>query len=305
MDELTVLYNEIIKFNSEYLSLFYSNEIKKKRRYESYIKLKATDKIRAFIYSISLRGFWKKTNSVYYNTNFYSPSNSATEYTDDKRIAVYCCIVGLYDNLIEPLYVDANVDYYVFTDQQVSKKSAWKKIDITQLRDYKELTPTQLNRKIKILSHIFLENYDFTVYVDGVIKLMTPIVPWIKELGRFGLAVHYHNTRDCIYKEALVVKRMKKTNIELLKKQILQYKNEGFPENYGMYENTILIRNNSDSETKLLMEQWWEEYMRYPTRDQISLPYLVWRTNYDKSKIYILGNNMNLNPRIIRRLEHA
>ena len=58
------------------------------------------------------------------------------------------------------------------------------------------------------------------------------------------------------------------------------------------------------SSVKELMTAWWEEYNKYPTRDQFSLPYVVWKTGFDAERIAILGNNINRNPRFNRVQKH-
>ena len=86
----------------------------------------------------------------------------------------------------------------------------------------------------------------------------------------------------------------------MAKRQIAAYKREGFPRHYGLYENSILIRKHKDEEVRRLMEAWWDEYMRYPTRDQLSLPYVIRKFGYDRSTIHIMGKNLEQNPRFNR-----
>ena len=47
---------------------------------------------------------------------------------EGKKIAVYTCIVGDYDELLEPVYVNPNIEYFAFTDQVVKSDSIWKKL---------------------------------------------------------------------------------------------------------------------------------------------------------------------------------
>ena len=162
------------------------------------------------------------------------------------------------------------------------------------------MSPFELNRKIKMLPHKYLINYDYTIYIDGLIEIIAPLSPLICEMGNAGLGVHYHNQRDCIYDEAVMVKYAKKANMTIVEQQLNEYRSKGFPAHFGLYENTILIRDNNDRVIVNLMEEWWDEYKKYPTRDQLSLPYLIWKNKIDLDKINIMGNNLDLNPRFIR-----
>lgn len=209
------------------------------------------------------------------------------------RIAVYTCIVGHYDNLIEPQFVEPGIDYYVFTDVDCPADSVWKKIDITQYKEYYELSPSQLNRKIKMLPFLYLPDYDYSLYVDGNIQIEAPVSPVIEEMGNCAFGVHYHRTRDCIYVEKVRIDYLRKADMTIVDKQIEEYKSEGFPHHYGLYENTVLIRKHHDESICHLMEEWWGEYQKYSTRDQLSLPYIIWKTNYDRTKIHIISRNID------------
>ena len=136
------------------------------------------------------------------------------------------------------------------------------------------------------------------------IEIVGAISPMIEEMGDYGFGVHFHNQRDCIYDEAVMIKYAKKANMSEVKVQLDNYREEGFPSHFGLYENTILIRKHHDMSVCKLMESWWDEYLKYPTRDQLSLPYVIWKTNFPKESIYIMGDNINRNPRFNRGLKH-
>lgn len=223
---------------------------------------------------------------------------------DGLKIAVYSCITDGYDAVIEPLCSEPGIDYFLFTDGELSNDSHWKKIDITQLEEYKNLSPVQLNRKIKMLPFRYLPGYDYSIYVDGNIEIINLLLPLIEEMGSHAFGVHYHRTRDCIYDELVQVIHLNKADPVLARQQIEAYKKEGFPRHFGLYENSILIRKQSDEEVRRLMEAWWEEYMWYPTRDQLSLPYVIWKTRYDRGKIHIMGSNLEKNPAFKRMRSH-
>lgn len=248
---------------------------------------------------------------IYAVTHFSTKGNiimeTPTQALDTKglKIAVYTCIVGHYDWLLEPQYVEPGIDYYVFTDIDCPASSAWKKIDIRQFDDYGTLSPSQLNRKIKMLPFHYLPDYDYTLYVDGNIKIMDAISPMIQEMGHHAFGVHYHRTRDCIYDELVRVDYLRKADMTIARHQIADYKRQGYPRHHGLYENTILVRKHDDQATCQLMEAWWQEYVKYPTRDQLSLPYLIWKLGYDKTKIHIMGMNLYHNPQFKKISSHS
>ncbi len=213
------------------------------------------------------------------------------------KVAVYSCIVGAYDEILEPLYLNDNIDYFLFTDQVIKSNSIWKKIDITQFEEYNSTNATALNRKIKILPFNYLKNYDYSIYIDGNIQVVADLMPLVLGMKNAALAVHTHAIRDCVYKEANGIDLLKKADPQKVYEQLMRYKEEGFPEHYGLFQNSILIRNHKNENCIKLMSLWWEEYSKQFTRDQLSLPYVIWKMKLNLNEVVSLGNDVYQNPR--------
>lgn len=81
------------------------------------------------------------------------------------------------------------------------------------------------------------------------------------------------------YDEASACIMAKKDTTEVLKKQVEAYRMQGMPEHYGLYENNIFLINPNNDCTCELFLQWWKEYEMYSKRDQISLPYILYKNN--------------------------
>ncbi len=291
-----------VEINKRYQELFYSSSFQKKRRNEKYINYFKNGDFKKIIEDILFKIFIKIPSST--AGNVIKPNTSGELDITGKKIAVYSCIVGRYDSIVEPLYIDCDIDYFMFTDLDLPSDSKWKKIDITQFEEYNKLSPIQLNRKIKMLPHIYLKDYDYSIYVDGLIEIVCSMKPLIENMKSSSLGVHFHNQRDCIYDEAIMIKYAKKADMSIVNQQLNIYRNEGFPIHNGLYENTIMIRNHNSQLMCKLMDKWWDEYLKFPTRDQLSLPYLLWKNQVPPDEIYILGNNLNKNPRFNRGLNH-
>ena len=71
-------------------------------------------------------------------------------------------------------------------------------------------------------------------------------------------------------------------------------KKAGFPEKYGMLECNMLVRNHTCQEMQQLMEQWWNEFLSSETkRDQLSLPFVLWKNHIRVEQITRLGGMMH------------
>lgn len=255
------------------------------------IKERNINKLRELLY---FKLHKKEYNYVSYNRKTDSIEKGIK---DNVKIAVYSCILGNYDKIREPIYINENIDYYMFTDQTVDFSStSWKIIDINDVPI--EGSNIFKNRYIKFHPNIFFQDYDFSVYIDGNVSVLSgieDICKSIKKSNKF-IGLHRHNQRDCIYVEARALEHLSrfKPIINLIKKQVESYRQNGFPENYGLYENTIIIREHNNSKCIELMDKWWDEYKKYPTRDQLSLPYVINQNNAEKY-IFILGNDLKRN----------
>lgn len=301
----------LYELNKEYIELVNSKEYKRainiKRVKDSIIKMNFR-----YLMETAIKKIFKKKysdNLTYTNDNFIQ-QNKANKLNEnickdnEFKIAVYTCIFGDYDEILEPVFQNPNYDYYVITDKEVSKNSVWKKKDISYL-NIDNLSNSEKNRFVKLHPHLFLKEYDYSLYIDGNIRIMADIQPLIEDMDKRILGVHRHDVRNCIYTEANVImleKRFEKIKNEV-NKQIIAYSNEGFPKHQGLYENPILIRKHNDKKCIDIMELWWSQLEQFSKRDQLSLPYVLWKNNIKEDDIYILGNNLRMNPRF-RQYHH-
>lgn len=190
------------------------------------------------------------------------------------RLAVYTALFGDYDSLIEPKERFEGCDFICFTDQINLKSNIWE-IRIIEKCD---LPPNIMNRKYKILPHLFLSEYDWSLYVDAnIIILRNPIDLAKKYLGNYYMVLPKHFARTCIYDEAKECTRLGKANYEEIKIQMDKYKREGFPANFGLGENNILLRKHNSENIIKIMNEWWHEFNTHAKRDQLSLGYVLWK----------------------------
>lgn len=295
MDER--LDRQIVNLNKKYQDLKDSKEyaaMERLSRYTGYLK---TGSVKRMIRELRFSRHAGRHQSLKGNINYRKNHSQAD--IKGRRIVVYTCIAGAYDRLIEPVVKENRVDFVVFTDQQVPSGSAWVKQDISQLKSYQTFSPVKLNREIKIRPYLFLD-YDYSIYVDGNIQVVGAMTPVVRAMGDAALGLHFHSARDCIYDEMYGIRHLGKADMTLVNRQIKAYRKERFPSHSGLYENSIILRDHRNQSVRDLMEAWWQEYVKYPTRDQLSLPYVIWKTNFDRSGIYVLGNRLDHNPRFNR-----
>lgn len=192
---------------------------------------------------------------------------------------VYTAVFGDYD-FVPAVNPKWDCDFVCFTDNPEIVSSGWQVI-LVQL-DHE--SPAQANRRYKMLPHKYLALYECSLYVDGNIKIVADPSPLFdKYLSKGIFAIPKHQDRNCSFAEARLCISGGRVNKEITVQQMSRYALDGFPENFGMTENGVLLRSHHNKNVVALMDAWWTEYCNGGKRDQLSLPYLIW-----KNKIEVL-----------------
>jgi O-antigen biosynthesis protein len=88
------------------------------------------------------------------------------------------------------------------------------------------------------------------------------------------LAFFRHTQRACLYAEADACRELKKPGLSGLDAQLAAYRDAGMPENFGLWETTAFVCHPA---AYGLLAAWWSQVDQYSSRDQVSLPYVIWR----------------------------
>lgn len=227
-------------------------------------------------------------------------------YFSDERIAVYTVIYGSYDKLLEPMCCPDNCDFYLISDHiEPPKESAWKKYDISPETAEKisGMNDIQRNRYMKMLPQLLFPDYRYSVYLDGNIQLVTDPTEFINHMPGYGISLHRHVSRDCVYDEAEAILEQNKAPQKVMKELVRFLKKEGMPEHYGLLECPVIVRDHKNKDLVELMEAWWEMFEIYPYRDQMLLPYLLYKRGISVDEVAWLGNNVRKCPSF-RRYKH-
>lgn len=212
--------------------------------------------------------------------------NDRYEHRCDKKIVVYTAITGGYDSLKEPTVISNKCDYICFTDDTSLKSNVWEIRPITSYMNDNSLTA----RRYKILPHLFLKDYEYSVWIDGSIKLVANPEGMIKkELATDNMACFKHSCRNCIYDEAETIIKLEKANKDIVSNQIEKYSLENYPKKNGLIESGVLIRKHNNVDIIRLMNAWWNEIINFSERDQLSFNYVIWKF---KLKYKIINKNI-------------
>lgn len=198
------------------------------------------------------------------------------------RIAVYTAIFGPYEGLI-PQKKIPGVDFICFTDQPFKSKS-WEIRQIPPIFD----DPARDSRRIKVNPHIFLEDYDLSVYIDGNFLIRGNIKELISTyLDKHNIAIFDHSqtedARNCLYDEhdalrALAKQGDVKDDPRVMEDQIERYLSQNYPDKNGLISSGCIVRRHNEFNVVMTMEVWWQEIEKGSKRDQLSFNYAAWIT---------------------------
>ena len=262
--------------------------------YEKEIRIYLTEQLQVPEEKLkSFNEYYRQLHINYQKDRFQKAEGSEKQY-NKKRIAVYTAIQHKYDNLITPKVIDDDVSYICYTDNPSLKSDIW---EIRPFEDDDEWA----HRKVKLLPHRYLSEFDYSFWVDANYEIVGSIRDYLEKYdnGR-GMLFFPHPERHCLYDEATIVILLRKAEKAATAREIGHYADMGMPVNYGLLYGGIIARQHNKPEIVDAMELWWELFRQYSHRDQVSLPYVLWKTglSVDVCSEFIYGNEW------FRKFEH-
>lgn len=200
-------------------------------------------------------------------------------------IVVYTCIAGSYDTLIkQPQFKD--VRYVCFSDSiPAGIYNFWEVIPIDKsIIDTNQ--PNLLNRFHKILPDKFFSKYEYSLYIDGNIKLKinpADLLDRFKKSNK-SMAVFRHPNREYLQEELEECINNNKLKGDQINQSIFfleSIKREGFSSEHELVAGYILLRKHNDIQLNNAMKDWYYIVRKKIPRDQLSLTYALWKNNID------------------------
>lgn len=193
-----------------------------------------------------------------------------------KKFLVLTSITDGKDKLIDPPKVFDNCDYIAFVDKEYDVK-VWEQRPVLKFSSLDKYFNRRNAKTYKILSALMFPQYEYIIWEDGNHQLKMDPQLIIDEYGADSdILLFKHPDRKCTYEEMQAVSHWQLDNRELVEAQFRYYKSLGVPEKLGLYEMSTFIVKTSDA-TKEFQLMWWEQINKFSSRDQISLPFCLWK----------------------------
>ncbi|KAJ0963375.1 hypothetical protein J5N97_028497 [Dioscorea zingiberensis] len=249
---------------------------------------------------------FKVNETAVVHCGFYSEKGGFKLSEDDKKYMQGCqavvstCSFGGGDDLYQPIgMTEASLEkvcYVAFWDeitlaaQEAEGKmilddhmiGKWRIVIVKNL----PFSDQRLNGKIpKMLSHRLFPQARYSIWVDSKSQFRRDPIGVLEALlwrTKSVLAISEHGARSSIYDEGKAVIKKNKATPEEVKVQLNQYRVDGMPNQKrfkgkkALAEASVIVREHTPL-TNLFMCLWFNEVVRFTSRDQLSFPYVLWR----------------------------
>jgi len=150
-----------------------------------------------------------------------------------------------------------------------------------------------------------LPSEGLSVYVDANVRPINNLLPLFEAFEESGadLGMYRHYARSSVRDEAQAcLFRNKVDNPDAVAEELGFYEDAGFPDTGGMWEGSVIFRRHSSEDLHSAMEEWWNLYSKFQTRDQFSLPFVIWKHGLT---VYDLDEHSPGREHYFVRLQHS
>ena len=218
-------------------------------------------------------------------------------YVDEHSVAIYTCITGQYDMLQKRRIWDDAVDYYLVSDDKSIEEKAnlygYTYIDAFKVCPDEITSPKEINRYCKLHGPYLFSDYEYCIYIDGNISVVSDITALLGQTNRHGIAVHKNPFFDDVYVELICLSVWSRVEYKDLQITARIMSEENYPRHFGLPECGVIIFNNGMKETTLISQEWYKNYKRFPARrDQGALAYTLWKLGISINEVLTLDGNI-------------
>lgn len=189
------------------------------------------------------------------------------------RIAVVTAIMGPFDALLLPDTLEADVDYFCFTDSVTDGYGVFHLIE----PPYIDAVLRRSARFIKTNALKYLSGYDYVVWVDANVQVRVPVTSLVQRVAEQGamLGAIPHPVRYSCLDEAKVIVAEKIDDPQSVLRQMESYSQTPSAVTARLIESNVLVMDARAPELHHAMRIWWREINNFSLRDQLSLTYAL------------------------------
>lgn len=189
------------------------------------------------------------------------------------KFVTYTVLVGDFSTDISHLeQVDSDYKKICFTDNKNLVLRNWDIVPVNL-----SLDAARESRRFKLLPHIFLKDFEWSLYIDTRVKLeKRPEIIWHNHATRSQKFFAFpHPDRNCIFDEAEIIIQHQIDHERRVREQMDYYKSLSYPRQAGLIAGGMLLRKHNEPDLIKLSETWFEHVLRFSKRDQLSFNFVA------------------------------
>ncbi|MAT94499.1 MAG: hypothetical protein CME59_18140 [Halioglobus sp.] len=206
----------------------------------------------------------------------------ATGPCEDERVpggvVIYSAVTAGYDQVLAPARQSFPVEFLLCSDTG-DRVRRWTTVPMYERFECNIAT----NRYHKFFPHKLFPRAQYSIYLDGNIGIIGDLSSLLAEFRNSGAAVGVfrHRDRDNIREEMTACLEQSKfdaADLERSQEQLDFYLAQGMPADTRLTDNGVIFRWHGHPGLVAAMDDWWEQFNRFTKRDQLSLPYVLWKS---------------------------
>ncbi len=196
-----------------------------------------------------------------------------------ERPIVYTAIFGHKDDLKDPLHPSKACDYVCFTNRRDFESQIF---DI-EICDPFDIRPVMAAKWYKMNPHLLFPD-GISLWIDGsVLVKSSDIVDFIERHSRESHFTLFADSTHQSVRSLMNELKLCKPDIDpkTLEAQYQRYRDSGFPDTVPVVKGGVLLRNHHVDDVMRFDTEWWLEIISGTSRDEVSFPYVAWKSNVE------------------------
>ena len=205
-----------------------------------------------------------------------------TPSAETPSVVVFTAQFGRFDVVMPPSAEFPGATFVVLTDERLRVPEPWTVRHVTLPLGLTD--PRLKNRWCKMHASELLADFDVSIYVDTHVQVVGDLRPLLDEFIRSGASLgilrhpHSHSVEQEVERSLRTGRISEEDHTSNWARQLERHRVNGFTDDLGVYYATVVMRRHRSPLLRELEDAWWLELTQGVLRDQVALPFALWRT---------------------------
>ncbi len=208
------------------------------------------------------------------------PEQQYISINEKTNSVIYTVMVGKYENL-KPAPRFDGWNTIAFVDDMSVEPNGWT---LRHLPINHSLGKVRTSRLPRILPHLYLQDYQCSLYIDASVVIKHSPSKWIPIGALWAASKHWE--RHNVWQEIEANRVAQKAHSQTLSDQEEDYRSRRLYEKHiPLFQNCVIYRQHMNNRVIETCNAWWDEFCKFTCRDQLSLPMALAVTGLEVSEV--------------------